>query len=188
MPILAIKNNPPSRYPNAPILETDLSWYIAKVRPRQEKALAFDLIAMQIGYYLPLFTKSIKRPDNQKKRTSILPLFPSYVPFECARVPSWLVYSDRICGILEVKEQRKFKQQLSVIYRARESRTGLSPVDPIEFMVGKPVRIAHGPCAGMIGKMVKRINADIFVLHLEGLGYAGIHVNANCLEEIALAA
>lgn len=186
MPILAIKNNPPSRYPNIPIHETDLSWYIARVRPRQEKALAFDLMAREIGYYLPLFTKSIKRPDNQKKRTSILPLFPSYVPFECERLPPWLFNSDRICNILEIKEQRKFKQQLNMIYMAREGRMGLSPVDRIEFIVGKPARIAQGPFAGLIGKMVKRINDHVFALHMEGLGYAAIQVNADCLEEIAL--
>ena len=107
------------------------------------------------------------------------------MPFECDRVPPWLVNSDRVCAILEIKEQRKFKQQLNMIYAAREGRMGLSPVDQIEFMVGKPARIAHGPCAGLVGKMVKRINDNVLVLHLEGLGYAGIHVNADCLEEIA---
>jgi hypothetical protein len=184
MPILSIKANPPSRYPNVPLIGTGLNWYIAQVKPRQEKSLAFDLMSMEIGYYLPLFKKSIRRPDTGKLRSSFMVMFPSYVPFECEHVPSSLIHSDRVCKILEVKSQDKFRQQLNMIYQAQNDRMGVSPVSQIEFMVGRSVRIIEGPCKGMIGRMVKMINDTFLVLELEGLGFAGIRVSVNSLETL----
>ena len=179
MPTLALKDNPPVRYPNLPISETGLNWYIAKVRSRQEKALAFDLLSMDIGYYLPMSTKSIRRPDTGKKRTSILPLFPSYLPFECEEVPSWLLRSERVTSIMEIRAQDRFKSQLDAIYRYQENR--LLPSDRDAFEMGQSVTISEGPCAGLVGKLVNRINGSTLVLLVEGLGYAEIHVDAQKL-------
>ncbi|HKP96076.1 MAG TPA: transcription termination/antitermination NusG family protein [Fibrobacteria bacterium] len=184
MPILAIKDNPPSRFPNVPITATKLNWYIAKVKPRQEKALAFDLMFQETGYYLPLFTKSVKRQDTGKKRTSILPLFPSYLPFECDQVPTWLIRSDRVSTILQVKAQARFKQQLNEIYLARECGLGLTPIHESGFEIGQSVKIINGPCNGLIGKLIKKNNENVLVIQIEGLGIAGIHVDASNLEAI----
>jgi hypothetical protein len=177
MPIIAIKDNPPTRYPNLSISETGLNWYIAKVKPRQEKALAFELLAMEVGYYLPLFSKSVRRPDTGKLRTSILPLFPSYLPFECDDVPEWLRRSDRVVSVMNIRCQQHFKNQLEVIYRAREFRLALSPSHRDDFEMGQLVKISDGPCQGLVGKLVKRINGAGLVLLVEGLGFAEIHVN-----------
>jgi hypothetical protein len=175
MPTLAIKDNPPSRYPNLSICETGLNWYIAKVKPRQEKALAFDLLAMEVGYYLPLFSKSIRRPDTGKLRTSILPLFPSYLPFECREVPDWLLRSDRVITVMAIRAQENFKTELESIYRARECR--LSPSHWDAFEMGQLVKISDGPCKGLVGRLVNRINGTSLVMRVEGLGFAEIHVN-----------
>lgn len=185
MPILALKDNPPSRFPNIPILETTNDWFIAKVRARQEKALAFDMMANGLGYYLPVFTKSIKRPDTGKKRTSILPLFPSYIPFECGSVPSWLTKSERVTAIIEIKGQNRFRQQLHAVYQAREYGLAVSCLSENEFALGQQVRLLEGPCAGVVGTVVKLISECILVIQVEGLGYAGIRVNAEALEPVA---
>jgi hypothetical protein len=177
MPILAIKDNPPSRFPNYPIPETGLDWYIAKVKPRQEKALAFDLMDMEIGYYLPLYSKSIRRPDTGKLRTSILPLFPSYLPFECNEVPEPILHSNRVIKVMKIRAQDHFKAQLQAVYLAREGRLPIIPCDRDAFEMGQLVKICEGPCKGLVGKLVNRINGSSLVIRLEGLGFAGIHVN-----------
>lgn len=184
MPTLALKDNPPSRFPEASILESTQIWSIAKVRARQEKALAFDLMAEGIGYYLPLFSKSFKRPDTGKKRTSILPIFPSYLPFECESVPPWLFRSERVAAIIEVKAQNRFREQLHAIYQCRECTVGLADIPQREFTIGQQVRVLAGPCAGIVGNLVKRINENFLVINVEGLGFAGIRVNAEFLEPV----
>ena len=78
-----VNENPPARFPVKPLDEYSLPWWVAKVKPRQEKALAFDFIAKNIEYYLPLLTKVTRRKDNNKPRKSIIPLFPGYISF-CA--------------------------------------------------------------------------------------------------------
>jgi len=177
MPILAIKDNPPIRFPGISILETGFDWYIAKVKARQEKALAFDMLAMDIGYYLPLYAKSVRRPDTGKLRTTLLPLFPSYLPFSCEKVPDWLLRSDRISKVLEIRGQETFQSQLEAIYRTRECSQGLSPADQHDFEMGQRVKIIEGPCQGLSGKLVNRMNGSILVLQVEGLGFASIRVN-----------
>ncbi len=185
MPILAIKDNPPSRFPNIPILETTNGWFIAKVRARQEKALAFDMMAHGMGYYLPVFTKSVIRPDTGKKRTSILPLFPSYLPFECESVPSWLARSERVSAIIAIKAQNQFRQQLHAIFRARECGLSVPAFSKHEFDLGQQVRLIEGPCAGVVGTVVKHISECILMMQIEGLGCAGIRVKAEALEPVA---
>lgn len=184
MPILALKDNPPTRFPDTSILETTGNWYIAKVKARQEKALAFDMMAEGTGYYLPIYTKSIRRPDTNKKRTSILPLFPSYLPFECETVPSWLVRSERVAAVIEIKAQNRFRQQLHAIYRARECGLVASSLSESEYALGQQVRILEGPCAGVVGRVIKHISESILIIQVEGLGCAGIRVNAEALEPI----
>jgi len=39
-----VSENPPARFPARTIHEAEGVWWIAKVMPRQEKALAFDCI------------------------------------------------------------------------------------------------------------------------------------------------
>jgi hypothetical protein len=182
MPILAKKDNPPSRFPDIPILETTNDWFIAKVRARQEKALAFDMMAHGMGYYLPVITKSIKRPDTGKKRTSILPLFPSYLPFECESAPTWLVRSERVIAIIRIKAKNRFRQQLHAIYQARDCDLVIASHTESEYTLGRQVRLLEGPCTGLVGTVVKHISECILVMQVEGLGCAGIRVNAEDLE------
>lgn len=177
MPTLALRDNPPTRHPNLSIGETGLNWFIAKVKPRQEKALAFDLLAKDIGYYLPTFTKSIRRLDTGKLRTSILPLFPSYLPFECDDVPDWLLRSERVTTILKIRAQDQFKSQLGAIYRCRENRIGIMPSDGDAFEMGQSVQVTDGPCAGMVGKLTKWISGSCLVIRVDGLGFAELQVN-----------
>jgi hypothetical protein len=59
---------PPSRFPDVPIEQAKERWWIAKVKPRQEKQLAFDFLEFGIEYYLPLYEKLTIRPGTNKKR------------------------------------------------------------------------------------------------------------------------
>ncbi len=48
--------NPPAQFPE----ETDLAtfqglWWVAHTKPRQEKALAWDILRAEGSYYLPMY-------------------------------------------------------------------------------------------------------------------------------------
>ena len=73
-------DNPDPRWPRDRSLAADLGqWWVARVKPRHEKALAGDLARQGVGYYLPLMTKRTVRRDNGKVRKSIVCLFPGYL-------------------------------------------------------------------------------------------------------------
>ena len=44
-----INENPPARFPARAITEAAAPWWVAKVKPRQEKAIAFDFIRNSVG-------------------------------------------------------------------------------------------------------------------------------------------
>ena len=78
--MLRFEENPPMRTPStASVADMSGDWWVAHTKARFEKALAFDLIAKGIGYYLPMVER-VKLSGGRKRRL-LLPLFPSYVFF-----------------------------------------------------------------------------------------------------------
>lgn len=182
--MLALKNNPPSGYPERTIIESQSFWWIAKVKPRQEKVFAFDLLEQEIEFYLPYFTKVTRRKDNGKVRKSLLPLFPSYVPFNCAIKPWKLLQQKIVVTILEIKNQEKFKKELNNIYIVNEMGFPLSPIqDNSMCPIGTEVRITTGPCAGLSGKVLKLKDYSSFILRVDGLGEACVTVTNDVIEK-----
>lgn len=177
MPILSMNENPPSRFPDQNILDSKQTWWIAKVKPRMEKALARDLLERDLEYYLPYYTKVTRRADSRALRKSLLPLFPSYVPFACEKEPWPLLQLNRISTILAVKAQKRFKQELNQIYLAYEKNVRILPASRHEFIPGQFVRVIAGPLNGITGRIVKLKDTDFLLLSVEGLGEACISIN-----------
>lgn len=178
MPILAFSDNPPSRHPfDLPIIDSKQVWWIAKVKPRQEKALAKDLLDLGVEYYLPFFVKTSSRPDSRAVRKSLLPLFPSYVPFACGPDPWFLLQNNRMCTILPVSAQEKFKHELNQIYMAYEKNVYLAPATKNEYSVGTRVQVVAGPLRGVNGIIVKIKDSDFLVLRVECLGEACVSID-----------
>jgi len=178
MPILAASDNPPSRYPSGlPIIDSKQEWWIAKVKPRQEKALAKDLLELGVEYYLPFFVKTSSRPDSRAVRKSLLPLFPSYVPFASNLEPWFILQSNRVCTILPVTAQERFKSELNQIYMVYEKDVCLTPAARHEYCVGTQVQVVAGPLRGLNGRIVKIRNSDFLVLRVECLGEACISID-----------
>jgi transcription antitermination factor NusG len=174
MPIIALKDNPPSQLHKKPILETVGTWWIAKVKPQQEKAFAFDLIEREIEYYLPFCTKFSKRSDG-KLRKSILVLFPSYVPIMIEN-PYTLLNTNRIVTFLPVESQRKFIVQLNNVWIANNAGMDINPVHG-SFQIGEFVKIISGPMNGTLGHVIKNQGTTSILLRVDGLGCVNVSVN-----------
>ncbi|MFB3788883.1 MAG: transcription termination/antitermination NusG family protein [bacterium] len=147
------------RWPPGRTLEADLGyWKLARIRSRNEKALARDCEAAGIAFYLPLYIKRTRRRDNNKPRQSLLPLFPGYFPFVAREDHQRLLLeTGRVVQIMEIPDQRRFADNLRQIWNTLESGTAILGVEPIA--PGQNVRIKEGPLAGMTG-IVKEVRGQ----------------------------
>jgi transcription antitermination factor NusG len=174
-----IGENPPERYPERSIELAELPWWVAKVKPRQEKALAFDFIKKNIEYYLPMVTKITKRKDNNKSRKSVITIFPGYISFCSDKSNLSAVFSTgRIVNIIEIKYQKRFISELSQIYGLTENNMDLFPCSETSI-VGDEVEIHTGPLKGIKGTIAKIQNRNMLILNVDGLGRAMVSVDAN---------
>lgn len=182
MPILSQKDNPPSCFLNSSILMSEGTWWVAKLRPQQEKVFAYDLLERQIEYYLPLYTKVTKRSDG-KNRKSLIVLFPSYVPF-ISENPYPLLTTKRVVTILPVTAQSRFKKQLNQIYMINESNVQMSPVTSNEFTIGEVVNVVSGPLKGITGRVAKIQNMYSILITVDNLGCVCVNVNPSTISSV----
>jgi transcription antitermination factor NusG len=180
-----VDENPPARFPEGKVISaSEAPWWIAKLKPRQEKAMAFDLIKRDIEYYLPMITKVTRRKDNNKPRKSILPLFAGYISF-CASPPFQreLFATNRIVNLIEIRYQKRFIEELGQIYRTLEMGIPLEPVD-VSYEPGTEVTVLYGPARGIKGVVTKTQNVSKLILSVEGLGHAAMVVDAAAVKPV----
>jgi len=164
-----------ARYPDRPLDEAPQRWWIAKVKPRQEKCLAEDFMRAGIEYYLPLYKKNTPRPGTGSARIFFVPLFPGYISFSQDK-PHDIFRTGRIVNIIEVRNQQRFIRELNQVYRALNAYAPLEPAVGA-LKEGAPVRILYGPFAGIEG-MVSRdpSQSNKLVLSVECLGFAELTI------------
>lgn len=155
------------RYPQDRPLDADEGyWRVAYLKPRNEKALARECVQWQIGYYLPIYIKRVRRRDNNKPRKSVLPLFAGYFPFvDRDGAKRKIVESGRIVNFVEVADQKLFVHDLQQIWQAVQSGAEMEPVQVFE--AGQNVRIKEGPLQGLIGVVDQAKTPKHVILRVE---------------------
>lgn len=155
-------------------------WWVAHTKARFEKALAFDLIAKGIGFYLPMVERV--RMSGGRKRRLLLPLFPSYV-FFCGDAESryTALATNRLCQAIAVTDRESFVAELVALERALASHAHL---DLFPFAaVGRRCRVRIGPLQGIVGTVVRRDNETRLVLQVSMLGQgASLEIDTDLLE------
>ncbi|MFH1739243.1 MAG: transcription termination/antitermination NusG family protein [bacterium] len=151
------------RWPPGRSLEEDIGyWCVAYLKPRNEKAMARDCERLEVGYYLPLYEKRVRRRDNNKLRKSILPLFPGYLPFvDRDRGRHRILETKRIVHILDVPDQEGLVQDLRQVWQAVTSGVPIGGVQT--FTAGQAVRVNSGPLEGLTG-VVQEIRGNVRLL------------------------
>jgi transcription antitermination factor NusG len=179
-----INENPPARFPERPISMAEAPWWIAKVKPRQEKALAFDLMRNNIEYYLPMVAHVTRRRDNNKPRKSVLPLFSGYISF-CGTdaIPRDIYRTGRVVSVIPVKHQERFIRELGQIYQAIETGAVLDPLTVL-YSPGTKVSVSAGPLRGLIGVIARVQDSDRLVLSVAGLGQASMVIDAAMVKPV----
>ncbi len=143
-------------------------WWCLHTKPRQEKAMARDLRAQGVPYYLPQVVHEDRTPQGRKTR-SVLPLFTSYLFLladEQERVQS--LKGNRLVRVIEVADQEAMNHDLRQIHQMLAS--GLAVIAEPAVPVGARVRILTGPLAGIEGRVIRRGKRDQFVAVVHFLG------------------
>ena len=179
-PMTPLSSTPNTRFPERPITDAVHPWWVVKVLSRQEKALADDLRLADVEYYLPMYRKVVRRKDNGKLRKTVLPLFSGYLCVAASKEGLREVYStNRTAGIIEVRNQARFIEEISTVYRAYDSGVDLEPLNQgINYKTGTRVMVLGGPLRGFQG-VVARCNGTVkLVLSIECLGQAMVTVRS----------
>jgi transcriptional antiterminator RfaH len=167
MPLLAAE---PSVFP-ASLLEAvaeqppgDGQWSVLHTKPRQEKALARQLLQRQVPFYLPIIARRLL--VRGRPMTSHLPLFPGYLFLMADREQKTAALTtNRIARVLPVTDQDRIWRDLRQVYQLVASGSPITPED--RLAPGVVVEIRHGPLAGLKGKIVRAASGCRFVVEVD---------------------
>lgn len=179
--MLKITENPPVIWPETTSIRDFVNrWWVAHTKSRNEKALAHDLIAKGVSYFLPM-TWKVQRKSGRTLR-SLLPLFGGYLFFtgeENARLE--VLRTNRVANIIEVKDQKKLVDELAQIEQAL--RAG-APLLPHKYLkAGQRCRVVGGPLMDLQGLIVRTKNAMRLVLQVDMLGQAAsVEIDTDMIE------
>ena len=181
--MLKESENPPMAYPEGvAIAEFPGLWSVAHTKSRNEKALAHDLMAKGIPYFLPM-SLNVRRHRERTFR-SLLPVFTGYLFFcgkEMQRVE--VLRTNRVAGVIDVIDQDKLVAELSQIDRALRAGAPLLPHDYIRK--GQWCRVIAGPLMGLEGVVLDVKKITRLVLQIEMLGQATcVEIDMQMIEPI----
>jgi len=181
--VLKEGDNPPLVFPEGlTIPEFTGQWWVAHTKSRNEKALAQDLIAKEIAYFLPM-SWNVRR-HRERTFKSLLPVFTGYMFFcgeDLDRVE--VLKTNRVAGIIDVVDQIKLVGELSQIEQALRAGAPLLPHDYIKK--GQWCRVIAGPLMGLEGIVLEVRKVTRLILQIEMLGQATcVEIDVNMIERI----
>jgi transcription antitermination factor NusG len=155
-------------------------WYVAHTRPRCEKKLSEYCARSNLRVTLPLY-KSIRK-YLRKTVAFEKPLFPNYVFLELFPYQRKQIYqSDYVANLLDVPDQKTFREQLEDILLALETDYEICALPHIT--TGRRVKIRSGALRGLEGWVEERHGRFLVLLRLDFIGQsAGVKVDASDLE------
>ncbi|MDB5325199.1 MAG: transcription antiterminator [Phycisphaerales bacterium] len=180
--MLKLEDNPAQLLPTlARPADAKGEWWVAHTKPRTEKALAWDLTAKGVPYYLPLARRTIV--SGGRRRTAMHPLFPSYIFFcgdDVARLA--VLTTKRVVNTLPVRQRDAFVSELEAVHSALSVNGDLTIYPHVA--VGKRCRVARGPMRGVEGVVVKDNDVLRIVLQVSIIGQgASLEISAADLED-----
>jgi len=182
--MLKLSENPPMLHPRVESLaQINGTWWVAHTNPRNEKALAWDLADRDITYFLPMIQRTTF--SGGRKRRGMMPLFSSYL-FICGdeQTRYAVLRTDRVCNLIEVRDQQQLKTELTAIERVLATNTPLTPCALPR--IDDTVEVTKGPFRGIIGTVVRRQGVAHLVLTVSILGRGvEMEIEGDLLEIVA---
>jgi transcriptional antiterminator RfaH len=145
-------------------------WTAVYCKPRQEKALAWDLRRLGVSYFLPMVLRETS--SGGRRRRNLYPLFASYL-FMAAGEQERLagLRTDRIVKFVEVApgEQARFCAELvslETVLRFNPKSVELHP----RLAPGTSVRVISGPMKDVRGVVIESLPSRKLWLGITALG------------------
>ena len=159
-------------------------WWVAHTRPRSEKALALDLRARGVFYYLPLCVRTTRSKERGRVSRSIVPVFPGYVFLNTGEAQRQLaLMTNRIANALPVANQPQLVSELRQIQRVLCTQPDFQWEPAIE--VGQWARVIAGPLLGNEGVVCERMSRMRLALNVRMLSQSVVvEVSRDMLEQI----
>jgi hypothetical protein len=179
--VLTLSENPPATLPGSGgVADCRGRWWVAHTKARCEKAFARDLLARRVAYFLPMCPRV--RVSGGRKRTAMIPLFPSYV-FFCGNEAdrSAALTTNRLCRTIDVPDQDGLLRELAGIEKALSGRAELDLYP--HAVAGRRFRVCAGPFEGVEGVVLARSGRARIVLEVRVLSCgAAMEIDADLLE------
>lgn len=181
--MLKVHENPPIIWPQVESVRLlEGQWWVAHTKSRNEKALAHDLMAKNVSYFLPMTWKVSRRSHRTLK--SLLPLFTGYLFFcggEHDRVE--LLKTNRVANLLEVNDQDTLVRELARFEQALRAGAPLVPHKYIQK--GQWCRVIAGPLLGLEGIVIESRGDTRLVLQIDMLGQAAsVEIDVDMIEPV----
>jgi transcription antitermination factor NusG len=174
--MLQLKANPAPTYSavtgNESLEMRDWSqpWAAAYCKPRQEKALAWDLRRLGVSYFLPMVLRETS--SGGRRRRNMYPLFASYL-FMAAGDQERLaaLRTDRIVKFVEVASgaQSKFREELASLEMALRVDPKSVELHP-RLARGTWVRVVSGPMKDVRGVVIEALPSRKLWIGITALG------------------
>jgi transcriptional antiterminator RfaH len=155
-------------------------WWVLYTKPRNEKAVARQLHAMGVPFYLPLVLK--RGLCRRRPITSLVPLFPNYLFLfgtNDERVRS--LSTNRIVRNFPAVDESQLNFDLRQVRRLIASHAPLTVESRLDC--GRRVRVRHGSLAGLEGTVISRQGHTRLVISVKFLGQGASVVIEDCMVE-----
>jgi transcriptional antiterminator RfaH len=146
--------------------ESERRWWAVHTKPRQEKALARQLLAKQIPLYLPLVLR--QSMSNGRRTSSEVPVFSSYVFVYCDAQERIQAYeTKRVVQMLSSADRQAMTRDLQNIHSLLAAGAPLTV--EARLQPGNRVRVKSGALMGVEGIIVSRRGENRLVVAVEFL-------------------
>ena len=142
-------------------------WRVVQTKPRQEKALARELLAAAVPFYLPCDRRRVR--VRNRVVTSHVPMFGGYVFAQSTDDERWrIAFTKRVARFLPVRDPDRLAGDLRGVRRILDLGEPVTPESGLAR--GSPVTVRSGPLAGMSGVVEKVATGFRFVVMVDFIG------------------
>ncbi|MCK4813293.1 MAG: UpxY family transcription antiterminator, partial [Candidatus Marinimicrobia bacterium] len=164
-------------------MNIELKWYVLRVRPRHEKAVA-ERLSEKYEIYLPLIKDRRKWSDRMK--TVEIPLFSGYLFIKTTVKMKYYILEDRSVGSFVQFGNRPAiiqEKEIFVIRQMLMQPKTLKVENGFLFSKGERIQITRGVFAGIEGQVVNMKNKHRLFVAIEQLGkIISIEIDTESLE------
>ncbi len=185
--MLRLQDNPPMVHPaGQPLERVSGLWTAAYCKPRQEKALAWDLYRQEVPYFLPMIYRETS--SGGRRRRNLYPMFKSYVFFaggERERLAA--AKTNRLLQLVEIDHagQANFRQEIVSLELALRESPAEIKLYP-QLATGRRVLITGGPMKGAEGIVINSDNPTRLWIGITLMGAgATVEIHADLVEPVA---